>query len=617
MEWFENKTFWEELYPYIFNDERWEAAPGEVESVLHLSGVSEGAVLDLCCGPGRHACLLAGKGLSVTGVDCTPFLLDKARELASDRGVDVEWVESDMRSFVRPGSFDLAISLYSSFGYGPTAEDNRTTLRNIHDSLKPGGCLVIDLKGKETFTGGFSEVLCTDGPDGSVLFQRHHIKDDWKCIKNEWVLVKGERARTFTFDLFVYSGQELRTLLENTGFADVTLHGSFEPIPYGLQASRLIAVARKPAATTEEPVSAPVTLEEQAVPSVAKSEPALEPPPAPVSAPVEKEPEPPVTAAAQAPSKEEPKAERRFFGLGKKKVSSVPPRPWWHSLTEETDEEIAAIDALEGDLSALDEGSKRVRMLIARLHMNHHKAPRHVACIIDGIRSGQTTKGYGTRTEDKRHPKEQMWRSFIDVLSAWCMGNMSTMFYLDAESLGNVNPVERLAAPTPLKMWQVQRIIARIRVGSGLYPSAEYVPLEDHRDEYKDEVKHYDATLKTVIQDKVDGKRAKLSLAWAIDNLEPWHWNFEQNLGIILDAINGKLQTDQGFAAGHRNVRACPFRPDMKQTASTLRAFSGLYDGGGKIDGEVLSALGSAKPLKQWLAASLEKTIRMQLDLTE
>ena len=78
-EWFENEDFWTEMYPYMFPEERLEAAEAEVEKILSLVEFSGTHVLDLCCGPGRHATILAERGFSVTGVDTTAFLLQKAR----------------------------------------------------------------------------------------------------------------------------------------------------------------------------------------------------------------------------------------------------------------------------------------------------------------------------------------------------------------------------------------------------------------------------------------------------------------------------------------------------------------------------------------------------------
>ena len=62
-----------------------------------------GTVLDLGCGPGRHAVPFAQRGFRVTGVDLSVFHLEKAKERASAAGVAVEFVEGD-RVFGAPGA---------------------------------------------------------------------------------------------------------------------------------------------------------------------------------------------------------------------------------------------------------------------------------------------------------------------------------------------------------------------------------------------------------------------------------------------------------------------------------------------------------------------------------
>src|ERR1039457_5861482 len=149
MEWFENESLWRELYPYVFPVERVAAAVGQVTGILALAGVNGGAVLDLCCGPGRHAVEFARRGFTVTGVDRSAFLLERARERAAVAAAPVEWVLDDMREFRRPASFDLACNLFTSFGYFEREEDNLRVLRNVWESLRDGGALVMDMVGRE------------------------------------------------------------------------------------------------------------------------------------------------------------------------------------------------------------------------------------------------------------------------------------------------------------------------------------------------------------------------------------------------------------------------------------------------------------------------------------
>ena len=244
-DWFEDETFWQKLYPFLFTGNKLEAAETEVDSVLELAGLDRGDVMDLACGPGRHSLALARRGLRVTGVDLSAFLLGKARQRARAQHIDVEWVQEDMRSFVRPKSFDLALSLFTSFGYFENRDDHLQVLRNIHRSLRPGGALVMEIAGRETLARRFQATTSKELDDGRLLVERHEIVDDWARIRNHWIVIENDRATTFRFEFRVYSGQELKGLLFDAGFAGIQLYGGYDGRPYDLHAERLVAVARK------------------------------------------------------------------------------------------------------------------------------------------------------------------------------------------------------------------------------------------------------------------------------------------------------------------------------------------------------------------------------------
>ncbi|MGO4883184.1 MAG: class I SAM-dependent methyltransferase [Bryobacteraceae bacterium] len=246
MEWFENEEFWRTLYPYMFGEAKMAAAAGEVDRVLALSGVTGGRVLDLCCGPARHSLILARKGFDVTGVDRSPFLLSKAREAIA--GATVELVESDMRDFVRPGAFDLALSLFTSFGYFETRAEDLKVLRNVRASLKPGGVFLVDVTSKEYVSAQHCTTHWERKPDGSVHVHHYDVIPGWGRLRVEWLLVEGERARRFEFLQNLYSGQELADMLDRAGFADVQIFGSLDGAPYDASATRLIARAVAPSA---------------------------------------------------------------------------------------------------------------------------------------------------------------------------------------------------------------------------------------------------------------------------------------------------------------------------------------------------------------------------------
>ena len=107
--WYQEESFWRHGYPFMFSEEAFARGAQEAERALALSGVEARLVLDLCCGPGRHTVPLALKGIDVTAVDLSPFLLERAKENAGKANVTPEFVLADMRTFVRPDTFDVRI----------------------------------------------------------------------------------------------------------------------------------------------------------------------------------------------------------------------------------------------------------------------------------------------------------------------------------------------------------------------------------------------------------------------------------------------------------------------------------------------------------------------------
>jgi SAM-dependent methyltransferase len=244
-EWFDQEDFWRATYPFMFGPARFEAADEEVGQLLRLIRRRRGAVLDLCCGPGRHAVALAKRGFKVTGVDVTPFLLNKARKRARDEKVSVEFVRADMRDFVRPNAYDVVLSLFTSFGYFDHKDEDKRVLQHLHQSLRPRGVAVVDVMAKERIAAVLQPASATQLADGTLLVERREIFDDWTRIRNEWTVIKGGQAKTFKFHHTLYSGQELRILLEQAGFADVRLYGHLDGRAFGPGTPRLVAVARK------------------------------------------------------------------------------------------------------------------------------------------------------------------------------------------------------------------------------------------------------------------------------------------------------------------------------------------------------------------------------------
>jgi len=239
--WFE--TIFDERYPELFGPLEGDAEE-EVEEILALLPLPHGsAIEDLGCGRGRHAIPLARRRYKVTGVDISEKMLGLARTRAEREGVKVEWVREDMRTFCRPGAFDLCLSLFTSFGYFTDAE-NQKVLVNVGKSLKEGGALLLDLrnagKGLSRLEDGGKTMEVPAGKlSMSVRFDRRTMR-----AKAEHVLTRPDGIRiSSAFDVRVYSMEELCEMLRGAGMEVKDFYGSLSGDPFTDESPRMVTLA--------------------------------------------------------------------------------------------------------------------------------------------------------------------------------------------------------------------------------------------------------------------------------------------------------------------------------------------------------------------------------------
>jgi len=135
---------------------------------------------DVCCGMGRHARALSGRGYSVIGVDRDADAIAEAREL----GNGPSYVHADIRDYQpEPGTFDVAIVMSQSFGYfDPTT--NRDVLGRLAAGLREGGRVILDLWNQEFFAAhqGERELQTTRG----VVRERKRLDGDRLCVQLDY-----------------------------------------------------------------------------------------------------------------------------------------------------------------------------------------------------------------------------------------------------------------------------------------------------------------------------------------------------------------------------------------------------------------------------------------------
>lgn len=156
---------WNERYEAT--DLVWTAGPNQTFAD-EVGGLEPGTALDLAAGEGRNAIWLATQGWTATAVDFSDVALDKARQLAAARDVEIETVVADVTTHVpAAGAHDLVAVIYLHL----PADDRRLVHQRAAAAVAPGGTLIVlghDTTNLTEGHGGPQDVAVLYTPDDVV-----------------------------------------------------------------------------------------------------------------------------------------------------------------------------------------------------------------------------------------------------------------------------------------------------------------------------------------------------------------------------------------------------------------------------------------------------------------
>lgn len=210
-------------------------------------------VLDVACGNGRHSLIFAVKGFNVVGIDLSAFLIGEAKKkLATEYKKQKEHLKfeiRDMRNIDHKGEFDLAVNLFSSFGYFEKDSENFKVFRSISGALKPGGYFFFDFLNENELK---KNLVPSD-----VSIRNHNAVVQVREIKNNAVYKsiyiirndpKGSKPMVSEFSEMIklYSLDELKRAFLNSGMEIIKTFGDYSGRRFRKNTSeRLIILARK------------------------------------------------------------------------------------------------------------------------------------------------------------------------------------------------------------------------------------------------------------------------------------------------------------------------------------------------------------------------------------
>lgn len=214
-------------------------------------------ILDLACGYGRHSIPLAELGFQVTCLDYSSFLLEKARSETKKKKLHIAFIQGDMREIRFENEFDAVISMFTSFGYFETKEEEKELLQKIYQSLKIDGVLLLDLNNSLRTVQRIKRLGNLNQDNNSYSLTSTNIlsnslevntkqtlsQDESKwTIERTWINTVGEK-QSYEIVINLFSRKELEQILTDVGFGSTQAYGDFEGTEFKIDSPRLILVA--------------------------------------------------------------------------------------------------------------------------------------------------------------------------------------------------------------------------------------------------------------------------------------------------------------------------------------------------------------------------------------
>jgi SAM-dependent methyltransferase len=207
-------------------------------------------VLDVACGQGRHAHLLAEAGLDVDGVDYSEQLLARAR----DRGIGprLRYSCADMRALPAEwtGRFDAVVSLSTSFGFFRDPAEDVRALGEFARVLRAGGTLLWHGASRDGVMARFLARDWWTTADGTTIAQERTFDplSGLLSVESRWSGPAGDRTRVH--ELRLYTATRLAELLAAVGLIVESAWDGWRDRPLRRTSSEMLLVARKPGGST-------------------------------------------------------------------------------------------------------------------------------------------------------------------------------------------------------------------------------------------------------------------------------------------------------------------------------------------------------------------------------
>jgi len=212
----------------------------------------EARILELCCGAGRLTIPIAKDNYDITGVDFTTTMLEQAKINATKAGLDITFIEADIRTLNLEEKFDLIFIPFNSIHHLYKNEDLFNALSSVKNHLKAEGLFLLDCFNPNIQYTVESEKKEQDiakytTKDGRAISIKQKMRYESKTQINriEWYyFINGKFNSIQNLDMRLFFPQELDSYLKSNGFNIIKKFGDFNETLFSDHSEKQIFVCQ-------------------------------------------------------------------------------------------------------------------------------------------------------------------------------------------------------------------------------------------------------------------------------------------------------------------------------------------------------------------------------------
>ena len=234
--WYE--SWFDRNYLQLYQHRNSHEANAQIDLIVRSVGLKKNQrILDLACGDGRYTHLLNSRGYRTVGLDLSRKLIDEGL----NKYGPLNLVAGDMRAI--PGTYDIILSLFTSFGYFNEDSENYRVFESVKSSLVDGGWFWLDFLNPRFIEENLvSETVTEISSTCQVIERRQIVKN--RIVKGI-IFFDGSEEKRYQESVRLYSRNELESMFTQAGFKTAGCFGDYQGNQWQEHAERTIIYGKK------------------------------------------------------------------------------------------------------------------------------------------------------------------------------------------------------------------------------------------------------------------------------------------------------------------------------------------------------------------------------------